>query len=119
MYFYKLDSNQALPNYNTLIKQDTVLTFAWEHAPDLNPPPYISPYTSIVHKVLWVPNTPGLWNGGDTTAVTDMVDFTNGLYEMTVTAVDTLQYQSGHSNPWFLKVTAILATVPFNLHVTD
>jgi len=115
IYFAKIDTSEIMPIENTLVKKDTTLNITWEHSPDINPESYITNYQTIIHHVEWVPNTIELWAGTDTTSTHEEVSFPRGMYEMTVTAVDTLQYQTGHSNPWYIKVTAILATIPFHL----
>ena len=116
MYFVEINP-ATMPTEDFLVKKDTVLTFTWEHDPTVTPPPYITPYAPVRTIVRWIPNTQALWSGSDTTTVVQSVSFTRGMYEVVVTAVDTLQYQSEYSEPLFMKVTAIIATIPFNLKV--
>ena len=117
IYFFKLNEGQIFPEAQTIVKQDTTLQIVWEHHPDTEPPEYISPYSSTVYHVEWVDNTSALWGGDDTTSYFQGISYESGFYELTVTAIDTLQYQSGHSQPWFMLVTAQIATIPFNLKI--
>jgi hypothetical protein len=115
LYFVRLSEGQTLPQPQMTIKSDTTITIAWENG-DSTTTPYISPYVHAQTIVRWVDNTPGLWTG-DTTDSSQPVEFANGIYELTCTAVDTLQYQTGHSQPYFFKVESMLAEIPINIHI--
>jgi len=114
LYFAEINQNETMPAEDFIVRNDTTIVFVWEHNATVNPP-YITLYQTIMSSVQWIPNTPVLWNGTDSTTATEDISFQRGVYEITVTAVDTLQYQSGHSLPIYMKVTAIIATIPFNL----
>lgn len=113
LYFFKLNEGQIMPEPDEVIKQDTTLTIAWQRGAG---DPYISPYTSILDTMVWVENTPGLWDN-DTTSSSQSIPFTNGMYELVATEVDTLQNQSPYSNPLFIEFRGVFARVPINLQI--
>lgn len=115
LYFFKLNEGQTMPEPDEVIKQDTTLTIAWQRG-DNTIPPYISPYVSTLDTLVWVENTPGLWDN-DTTSSSQSVPFTNGMYELVATEVDTFQNQSSYSDPLFIEFRGVFARIPINLQI--
>jgi hypothetical protein len=115
LYFNKLNEGQTMPELDQIIKQDTTLTFAWERG-DSTTGGYVSPYASTLYTLVWVENTLELWNG-DTTSSLQSISFINGMYELTVTEVDTLQNQSPYSDPLFIEFRGVFARIPINLQI--
>jgi len=113
VYINKL-SSVSIPGDKSFIWSDTTLTLGWEDGESLDG--YVSPHESepIIGSPIYFINDSSLW-GLDTSA-TGVVDFmlNRGMYEITVTAVDVSGYESGHSEPIFMRMIR-RARVPINL----
>ena len=114
LWVEKITEGQTMPTPDNIIKQDTTITLAWERGDGTNPP-YVSPYAVTTHAVIWIPNTPELWNGTLETTSPHDVAFTEGMYEITLNEVDINENQSGRSNPLYLQFTGVYAKIPILL----
>ena len=91
IFWNKLDAGQS-PVITDTFKSDTSVTMLWERGDGTNPP-YVSPYAVTTHAVIWIPNTPELWNGTLETTSPHDVAFTEGMYEITLNEVDINENQ--------------------------